>query len=197
MSKSSGKKETKSFLKLIQDLESKDSVSDNFYSHIAICLEISPDGFPSGRVTRVKGAPYEVLGLIDVAIAELQATREKVLERFEIGPKAQRSESGKDKKGFSSEGELMKRAVENTMGDAPDFVKDIIKKHAGDLKDALMNSDKEKLDEIKAKIEIEIQETMEKNGYSSGDGDDDDDDDDDDDEDFPASKKGFDINDFK
>jgi hypothetical protein len=98
-------------------------------SHLMICLEINSDGMPAGQVIKVSADPYEVLGMIDVAMHKLDELRNNIIDKFKKTEKASR---------------IMNGLPKNIMDKLNDF--------ENELKDAMEDKDIKALEDLKNKI---------------------------------------------
>lgn len=71
-----------SLIRLIEKAHN-DNAEANFNEHVLIMLEADENGIPVGNITKVKGTPFQVLGMVDMAIRKLEEVRESVLMKFE------------------------------------------------------------------------------------------------------------------
>jgi hypothetical protein len=69
-----------SILSQLHDLEEK---SKSFNDHVLICIEADENGLPVGSAVKVKGTPFQTLGMLDLAIAKLEEARDSIHEKFQ------------------------------------------------------------------------------------------------------------------
>lgn len=55
----------------------------NLYDHMMLVMEVDERGIPNGNMVKIKGQPFTVLGMIDVAIRKLEEIRENIHDKFE------------------------------------------------------------------------------------------------------------------
>ena len=110
------KKSVLSHLEILQNSE------EPTFDHVLICIESDDHGIPRGSAVKVKGTPFQTLGMLDLAIAKLEEARDSIHEKFQNVEDASR--------------------MVNNM---PKDVADKIKKFEEEARDALMKGDMEKV----------------------------------------------------
>lgn len=114
-------------LKIIEDKDLK------FNDHVLICIEADDNGIPVGSAVKVKGTPYQTLGMIDLAIRKLEEARESIHEKFETVENASRA-----------------------MNSMPSHIVDKIRKFEEEAREAVKNGDISKLEELKDRVKNEL-----------------------------------------
>jgi predicted RNA-binding protein with RPS1 domain len=120
----------KSFLAQIQEIENKEL---EFNDHVLICIEADDNGIPVGSAVKVKGTPFQTLGMLDLAIRKLEEARESIHEKFETVENASRA-----------------------INQMPSHIVDKIRKFEEDAREALKNGDVSKLEELKNRVKNEL-----------------------------------------
>jgi len=120
----------KSFLQQIQEIENKEL---EFNDHVLICIEADDNGIPVGSAVKVKGTPFQTLGMLDLAIRKLEEARESIHEKFETVENASRALNG-----------------------MPSHIVDKIKKFEEEARQALKDGDMDKLNELKNRVKDEL-----------------------------------------
>lgn len=75
-----------SLVKILEDIGEKIN-ANSVHDHIMIVLESDENGLPSGKIVKVKGSPFPLLGMIDIITNELQKVKKQVIEKFEDADK--------------------------------------------------------------------------------------------------------------
>ena len=119
-----------SFLAQIQEIENKDL---SFNDHIIVCIEADDNGIPVGSALKVKGTPFQTLGMLDLAIRKLEEARESIHEKFETVENASRA-----------------------LNDLPSHIVDKIRKFEEEAREAMRNGDMDKLNELKDRVKNEL-----------------------------------------
>jgi len=114
-------------LKIIEDKDLK------FNDHVLICIEADDNGIPVGSAVKVKGTPYQTLGMIDLAIRKLEEARESIYDKFETVENASRA-----------------------MNSMPSHIVDKIRKFEEEAREAVKNGDIDKLEELKDRVKNEL-----------------------------------------
>lgn len=128
-------------LKIIEDKDLK------FNDHVLICIEADDNGIPVGSAVKVKGTPYQTLGMIDLAIRKLEEARESIYDKFETVENASRA-----------------------MNSMPSHIVDKIRKFEEEAREAVKNGDIDKLEELKDRVKNELGITGDDDGDSDPDG---------------------------
>jgi predicted RNA-binding protein with RPS1 domain len=128
-------------LKIIEDKDLK------FNDHVLICIEADDNGIPVGSAVKVKGTPYQTLGMIDLAIRKLEEARESIHEKFETVENASRA-----------------------MNSMPSHIVDKIRKFEEEAREAVKNGDIDKLEELKDRVKNELGITGDDDNDSDPDG---------------------------
>jgi predicted RNA-binding protein with RPS1 domain len=134
----------KSFLAQIQEIENKEL---EFNDHVLICIEADDNGIPVGSAVKVKGAPFQTLGMLDLAIRKLEEARESIHEKFETVENASRA-----------------------INQMPSHIVDKIRKFEEDAREALKNGDVSKLEELKNRVKNELGISDDEDDSSDSDG---------------------------
>jgi plasmid maintenance system killer protein len=119
-----------SYIELLSQLEKqiqKDEVKLD--SHLCICLEINAEGMPSAQVIKVSADPYEVIGLVEVAVNKLHEIRDNIIERFKKSDEVSR---------------IMNKLPKNLANKLDEFDEEI--------KNALESKDVKAMEDLKNKI---------------------------------------------
>ena len=119
-----------SFLAQIQEIENKEL---SFNDHIIVCIEADDNGIPVGSALKVKGTPFQTLGMLDLAIRKLEEARESIHEKFETVENASRA-----------------------LNDLPSHIVDKIRKFEEEAREAMRNGDMDKLNELKDRVKNEL-----------------------------------------
>jgi predicted RNA-binding protein with RPS1 domain len=120
----------KSFLAQIQEIENKEL---EFNDHVLICIEADDNGIPVGSAVKVKGTPFQTLGMLDLAIRKLEEARESIHEKFETVENASRALNG-----------------------MPSHIVEKIRKFEEEARQAMKDGDISKLEELKNKVKDEL-----------------------------------------
>lgn len=120
----------KSFLQQIQEIENKEL---EFNDHVLICIEADDNGIPVGSAVKVKGTPFQTLGMLDLAIRKLEEARESIHEKFETVENASRA-----------------------LNSMPNHIVNKIKKFEEEARQALRDGDMDKLNELKNRVKDEL-----------------------------------------
>lgn len=128
-------------LKIIEDKDLK------LNDHVLICIEADDNGIPVGSAVKVKGTPYQTLGMIDLAIRKLEEARESIYEKFETVENASRA-----------------------MNSMPSHIVDKIRKFEEEAREAVKNGDIDKLEELKDRVKNELGITGDDDNDSDPDG---------------------------
>jgi hypothetical protein len=120
----------KSFLSQIQELQNKEL---EYNDHVLICIEADDNGIPLGSAVKVKGTPFQTLGMLDLAIRKLEEARESIHEKFQNVESASRA-----------------------LDSMPKEIVDKIRKFEEEARQALKDGDISKLDELKDKVRNEL-----------------------------------------
>lgn len=134
----------KSFLAQIQEIENKEL---EFNDHILMCIETDDNGIPVGSALKVKGTPFQTLGMLDLAIRKLEEARESIHEKFQTVEDASRA-----------------------LNSMPKDVVDKIRKFEEEARDAMKNGDISKLEELKNRVKNELGITSDDDDNSDEDG---------------------------
>lgn len=71
-----------SILNKIKELQ--DSLNDDTTnSHILIAVELDEDGMPQGSAVKIKGKPFEVLGMIDFLDRKIVESRDEIHQKLD------------------------------------------------------------------------------------------------------------------
>lgn len=114
-------------LKIIEDKDLK------FNDHVLICIEADDNGIPVGSAVKVKGTPFQTLGMLDLAIRKLEEARESIHEKFETVENASRAING-----------------------MPSHIVEKIRKFEDEAREAVKNNDMDKLNALKDQIKSEL-----------------------------------------
>jgi hypothetical protein len=68
---------------ILSQLESLEDKEATLFDHVLICIESDEHGIPRGSAVKVKGTPFQTLGMLDLAIAKLEEARDSVHEKFQ------------------------------------------------------------------------------------------------------------------
>lgn len=120
----------KSFLAQIQEIEKKEL---EFNDHVLICIEADDNGIPVGSAVKVKGTPFQTLGMLDLAIRKLEEARESIHEKFDTVENASRA-----------------------INSMPSHIVEKIRKFEEEARQAVKDGDIEKLEELKNKVKNEL-----------------------------------------
>ena len=120
----------KSFLSQIQELENKEL---EYNDHVLICIEADDNGIPLGSAVKVKGTPFQTLGMLDLAIRKLEEARESIHEKFQNVESASRA-----------------------LDSMPKEIVDKIRRFEEEARQAMKDGDISKLDELKDKVRNEL-----------------------------------------
>lgn len=129
-----------SILSQLHDLEEKGT---SFNDHVLICIEADDNGLPVGSAVKVKGTPFQTLGMLDLAIAKLEEARESIHDKFQSAEDASRM-----------------------MSKLPKDMVDKIRNFEEQAREALMKGDIEKLEALRDQVKNDL-------GLSEDDGDED------------------------
>lgn len=70
-----------SLIKIIE--ENAEKLNDSsVHDHIMIVLESDENGAPNGKIVKVKGHPFGLLGMIDLITEQLSTIREGIVKKF-------------------------------------------------------------------------------------------------------------------
>lgn len=119
-----------SYIELLSQLEKqiqKDEIKLD--SHLCICLEINAEGMPSAQVIKVSADPYEVIGLVEVAVNKLHEIRDNIIEKFKKSDEVSR---------------IMNKLPKNLASKLDEFDEEI--------KNALESKDVKAMEDLKNKI---------------------------------------------
>jgi hypothetical protein len=119
-----------SILKMLQEFEDKNLPMNE---HVLVCVEVDDNGIPVGSAIKIKGTPFQSIGMIEMVMRKLEEARESIFEKFESVENAS-------------------RAINNL----PKEMVDKIRKFEDEARDAVMNGDMEKLRSLKDKIKNEL-----------------------------------------
>lgn len=133
----------KSFLSQIQELENKEL---EYNDHVLICIEADDNGIPLGSAVKVKGTPFQTLGMLDLAIRKLEEARESIHEKFQNVESASRA-----------------------LDSMPKEIVDKIRRFEEEARQALKDGDISKLEELKDKVRNELGITDNEDDSSSPD----------------------------
>jgi predicted RNA-binding protein with RPS1 domain len=134
----------KSFLSQLQEIENKELT---FNDHVLICIEADDNGVPVGSAVKVKGTPFQTLGMLDLAIRKLEEARESIHEKFETVENASRA-----------------------INQMPSHIVDKIRKFEEEAREAMKNGDIEKLEELKSRVKNELGMSDDEDDSSDSDG---------------------------
>lgn len=70
-----------SLIKIIEENAEKLNHS-SVHDHIMIVLESDENGAPNGKIVKVKGHPFGLLGMIDLIVEQLGTIREGIVKKF-------------------------------------------------------------------------------------------------------------------
>lgn len=76
---------------ILNQLQSIQENEESVYDHILICIESDDYGIPTGSAVKIKGGPFQTLGMLDLAIAKLQDARDSIHEKFQNVENASRA----------------------------------------------------------------------------------------------------------
>lgn len=133
----------KSFLSQIQEIENKEL---EYNDHVLICIEADDNGIPLGSAVKVKGTPFQTLGMLDLAIRKLEEARESIHEKFQNVESASRA-----------------------LDSMPKEIVDKIRRFEEEARQALKDGDISKLEELKDKVRNELGITDNEDDSSSPD----------------------------
>lgn len=119
-----------SILSHLQFLEDKES---SLFDHVLICIESDEHGIPRGSAIKVKGTPFQTLGMLDLAITKLEEARDTIHEKFQNVEDASR--------------------MINKM---PKDVVDKIKKFEEEAREALSKGDIAKMESLRNQIQKDL-----------------------------------------
>jgi len=134
----------KSFLSQLQEIENKELT---FNDHVLICIEADDNGVPVGSAVKVKGTPFQTLGMLDLAIRKLEEARESIHEKFETVENASRA-----------------------INQMPSHIVDKIRKFEEEAREAMKNGDIAKLEELKSRVKDELGMSDDEDDSSDSDG---------------------------
>lgn len=71
-------------MSLVEIIESNAEKINNplIHDHVMIILESDQNGLPNGKVIKVKGTPFGLLGMIDLIVEQLGTIREGIVKKF-------------------------------------------------------------------------------------------------------------------
>ena len=71
-------------ISLVEIIENNAEKINNplIHDHVMIILESDQNGLPNGKVIKVKGNPFGLLGMIDLIVEELGTIREGIVKKF-------------------------------------------------------------------------------------------------------------------
>jgi hypothetical protein len=133
----------KSFLSQIQEIENKEL---EYNDHVLICIEADDNGIPLGSAVKIKGTPFQTLGMLDLAIRKLEEARESIHEKFQNVESASRA-----------------------LDSMPKEIVDKIRRFEEEARQALKDGDISKLEELKDKVRNELGLTDNEDDSSSPD----------------------------
>jgi hypothetical protein len=133
----------KSFLSQIQEIENKEL---EYNDHVLICIEADDNGIPLGSAVKIKGTPFQTLGMLDLAIRKLEEARESIHEKFQNVESASRA-----------------------LDSMPKEIVDKIRRFEEEARQALKDGDISKLEELKDKVRNELGITDNEDDSSSPD----------------------------
>lgn len=119
-----------SILSQLHDLEEKGT---SFNDHVLICIEADDNGLPVGSAVKVKGTPFQTLGMLDLAIAKLEEARESIHDKFQSAEDASRM-----------------------MSKLPKDMVDKIRNFEEQAREALMKGDIEKLEALRDQVKNDL-----------------------------------------
>jgi len=119
-----------SILSQLRDLEDK---SKSFNDHVLICIEADDNGLPIGSAVKVKGTPFQTLGMLDLAIAKLEEARDSIHEKFQSIEDASRM-----------------------MNNLPKEMVDKIRNFEEQAREALKNGDIDKLEALRDQVKNDL-----------------------------------------
>ena len=120
----------KSILSQLHDLEEKGTP---FNDHVLICIEADDNGLPIGSAVKVKGTPFQTLGMLDLAIAKLEEARDSIHEKFQSIEDASRM-----------------------MNNLPKEMVDKIRNFEEQAREALKNGDIDKLEALRDQVKNDL-----------------------------------------
>lgn len=138
-----------SLIKILENV-SDELNEKSMHDHIMIVLESDENGLPNGKIVKVKGHPFGLLGMIDLITEQLSAIREGIIEKFNNADK-----------------------MNDTFKSATSSHRARLQKLEDAARKAAENGDDEKLDAIK----IELINLLKEMKFGNSDGQDDDDND--------------------
>lgn len=138
-----------SLIKIIEENAEKLNHS-SVHDHIMIVLESDENGAPNGKIVKVKGHPFGLLGMIDLITEQLSNIREGIVKKFNEADK-----------------------LNDTFKSATSSHRARLQKLEDAARKAAENGDDEKLDAIK----IELINLLKEIKFNNSDGQDDDDND--------------------
>jgi len=119
-----------SILKMLQEFEDKNLPMNE---HVLVCVEVDDNGIPVGSAIKIKGTPFQSIGMIEMVMRKLEEARDSIFEKFESVENASRA-----------------------INSLPKEMVDKIRKFEDEARDAVMNGDMEKLRSLKDKIKNEL-----------------------------------------
>ena len=142
------------FLFRLNEFLEKEIENNEDYANsvVVMAVEIDKSGRPLGTINKVFAPPFTVLGLLDYMSDNLSKLRDSVYEKLE------------EDKMTLSDGAI----IEDLLSKYPPELRNVVEKYDDQLREAIMNGDKEALQELKRLI---LDELKNSNGDS---GDDDD-----------------------
>ena len=69
-----------SILKMLQEFEDKNLPMNE---HVLVCVEVDDNGIPVGSAIKIKGTPFQSIGMIEMVMRKLEEARESIFEKFE------------------------------------------------------------------------------------------------------------------
>lgn len=118
---------------ILSQLESFENSEESTFDHVLICIESDDHGIPRGSAVKVKGTPFQTLGMLDLAIAKLEEARDSIHEKFQNVEDASR--------------------MINKM---PKDLVDKIRKFEDEARDALSKGDMAKMESLRDQIKNDL-----------------------------------------